>query len=141
MSHVLCLICPGLEKRLQDRLWSLTTGQLAGKQDMQEIAETTDNLSRRKQTYRSKAEDIQDLTEDMKFQLDQARADLRASVRDWTLKKGLGAECGPASDLMMLFCPQEIPAGDAPRDPDLVSSLVSTARTLAEKSVHGVSLR
>lgn len=90
MSHVLCLICPGLEKRLQDRLWSLTTGQLAGKQDMQEIAETTDNLSRRKQTYRSKAEDIQDLTEVMKLQLDQARADLRAAVRDWTLNKDLG---------------------------------------------------
>lgn len=96
----------GLEKRLQDRLWSLTTGQLAGKQDMQEIAETTDNLSRRKQTYRSKAEDIQDMTEVMKLQLDQARADLKAA---------------------------EIPAGDVPRDPDLVSSLVSTARTLAEK--------
>lgn len=95
----------GLEKRLQDRLQSLTAGQLARKQDMQEIAETTDNLSRQKQTYEMKMEDIQNLTEDMKRQLDEARADLRAA---------------------------EVPVGDAPRDPDLVSSLVLTANTLAE---------
>lgn len=75
-------LCPGLEKTLQDRLRSLVAGQLAGKQDMQEIAETTDDLSRRKQTYRTEAEDIQDLMEDMKFQLDRARANLRAAVRD-----------------------------------------------------------
>lgn len=83
-------LCPGLEKTLQDRLRSLIVGQLAGKQDMQEIAETTDDLSRRKQTYRTEVEDIQDLMEDMKFQLDQARANLRAAVRDWTLDQGSG---------------------------------------------------
>lgn len=82
MSHVLCLMCPGSEKKLQDRLRSLSAAQLMGKQDMQEIAETTDNLGLLKQTYETKAEDIQNLTEDMKLQLEQAQANLRAVVRD-----------------------------------------------------------
>lgn len=61
-----------------------------GTQDMQEIAETTDNLNGQKQTYETKAEDIQNLTEDMKLQLERARANLRAVVRDCSLDKGSG---------------------------------------------------
>lgn len=83
-------MCPGLEKKLQDRLRSTSADQLMNKQDMQEIAETTDNLSRQKQTYETKAEDIQNLTEDMKLQLEQARANLRAVVRDCSLDKSSG---------------------------------------------------
>lgn len=40
----------------------------------------------------------------------------------------------------MLSYPQEVPAGDDPRDSDSVWSLVPTANTLAKKSVPGVSL-
>lgn len=82
-------MCPGLEKKLQDRLRSLTAAQLMGKQDMQEIAEAADNLGRQKQTYETKVEDIQNLTEDMKLQLEEARANLRAAVRD-SLDKSSG---------------------------------------------------
>lgn len=101
---------PGLEKKLQNQLRSLTAAQLLGKQDMQEIAETTDNLSRQKQTYEMKAEDIQNLTEDMKFQLEQARAKLRAAVRDCSLDQNTGDRmwtCFRPGDvfLMMMFCP------------------------------------
>lgn len=87
MTHVVYQMCPGLEKKLQDRLRSLTTAQLMGKQDMQEIAETTDNLGQLKQTYETKVEDIQSLIEDMKLQLEEARANLRAAVREFSLDK------------------------------------------------------
>lgn len=80
----------GFEKKLQDQLRSLTAAQLLSKQDMKEIAETTDNLTRQKQTYETKSEDIQDLTEDMKVQLEQARAKLRAAVRHCSLDKNTG---------------------------------------------------
>lgn len=79
-----CLMCTGSEKRLQDRLQTLAGNQQVGKQDMQEIAETADNLSRQKQTYKTNVDDIQSLTEDIKLQLEQARAALRIAVRHLT---------------------------------------------------------
>lgn len=104
-SHVLCLMCPGLEKKLQNRLRSLTTAQLMGTQDMQEIAETTDNLNGQKQTYETKAEDIQNLTEDMKLQLEQARANLRAVVRDCSLDKVSGVRMWISFRPSDVLCP------------------------------------
>lgn len=81
---------PGLEKKLQNQLRSLIAAQLLGKQGMQEIAEKIDDLSLQKQTYETKAEDIQNLTEDIKLQLEQARARLRAAVREYSLNRNTG---------------------------------------------------
>lgn len=83
-SPAFCLMCTGSEKRLQDRLQTLAGNQQVGKQDMQEIAETADNLSRQKQTYKTNVDDIQSLTEDIKLQLEQARAALKIAVRHLT---------------------------------------------------------
>lgn len=76
------LLCPiGLEKSLQGRLSSISRSQLAEGQDIQDVADAADDIKQRQQTYETKVEEVRTLMEEMKRQLDKAKADLRSAVR------------------------------------------------------------
>lgn len=96
----------GLEKSLQGRLSTISTSQLADEQDIQNIADAADDIRQRQQTYKTKVEEVQTLMEEMKRKLDEAKTDLRSA---------------------------EIPLGDAPLGPNVLSSLLQTASTLADR--------
>ncbi|XP_078121302.1 laminin subunit gamma-2 [Sander vitreus] len=96
----------GSEKNLQGRLASISRSQLAEEQDIQNIADTADDIKRRQQTYRAKVAEVQSLMEEMRRELNEAKAQLRLA---------------------------EIPLGDAPLSSNLLSSLVQTATSLADK--------
>ncbi|XP_054870473.1 laminin subunit gamma-2 [Amphiprion ocellaris] len=95
-----------LEKRLQTRLSSISSSQLSDEQDIQNIADKADDIKQRQQTYKTKVEEVQTLMEEMKRQLDEAKSKLRAA---------------------------ELPLSDAPLGSDALSSLVQTAKDLADK--------
>ncbi|XP_074505941.1 laminin subunit gamma-2 [Sebastes fasciatus] len=96
----------GQEKNLQGRLSSISRSQLAEGQDLQNIADAADKIKQRQQTYKTNVEEVQSLMQEMKRKLDEAKADLRSA---------------------------EIPLGDAPLGPNLLTSLVKTATSLADK--------
>ncbi|XP_070701477.1 laminin subunit gamma-2 [Pempheris klunzingeri] len=95
-----------MEKSLQGRLSSISRSQLAEGQDIQNIAGVADDIERRQQTYETKVEEVRALMEEMRRKLASAKADLRSA---------------------------EIPVGDAPLGPNLLSSLVQTAVGLADQ--------
>ncbi|KAF1383164.1 hypothetical protein PFLUV_G00128460 [Perca fluviatilis] len=98
-------VLTGSEKILQGRLSSISRSQLAEEQDIQNIADTADAIKRRQQTYKAKVAEVQSLMEEMRRELNEAKAQLRSA---------------------------EIPLGDAPLNSNLLSSLVQTATSLAE---------
>uniref|UniRef100_A0A8D0APG7 Laminin subunit gamma 2 n=1 Tax=Sander lucioperca TaxID=283035 RepID=A0A8D0APG7_SANLU len=71
----------GSEKNLQGRLASISRSQLAEEQDIQNIADTADAIKRRQQTYRAKVAEVQSLMEEMRRDLNEAKAQLRLAVR------------------------------------------------------------
>ncbi|XP_026230068.1 laminin subunit gamma-2 [Anabas testudineus] len=95
-----------LEKTLQARLSTISRRQLAEGQDLQNIAGTADDIKQQKKTYTVKVEEVQILMEEMKRQLEEARSNLVLA---------------------------EVPLQDAPQGPNLLSSLVQTATSLADK--------
>ncbi|XP_030608704.1 laminin subunit gamma-2 [Archocentrus centrarchus] len=95
-----------LEKMLQSRLSSISRIQLAEEQDIQNIADTADNIKQQQQTYKTKVAEIQTLMEDMKRQLEEAKRKLSSA---------------------------EIPLSDAPLGSNDMSSLVKMATGLADK--------
>ncbi|KAA8589204.1 hypothetical protein FQN60_010549, partial [Etheostoma spectabile] len=102
-----CVPCPiGSEKNLQTRLASISRSQLAEGLDIQNIADTADAIKRREKTYKAKVAAVQSLMEEMRRELSDARDQLRLI---------------------------EIPLGDAPLSSNLLSSLVQTATSLADK--------
>ncbi|KAK5860490.1 hypothetical protein PBY51_021964 [Eleginops maclovinus] len=96
----------GEEKKLQVRLSSISRSQLEEEQEIQNVANAADDIEQRERTYSATVKEVQALMEDMKRTLDKAKADLRSA---------------------------EIPQGDAPLGTNLLSSLVPTARSLADK--------
>ncbi|XP_034743237.1 laminin subunit gamma-2 isoform X1 [Etheostoma cragini] len=96
----------GSEKNLQSRLASISRSQLAEELDIQNIADTADAIKRRQKTYKAKVAAVQSLMEEMRRELSNAREQLRLI---------------------------EIPLGDAPLSSNLLSSLVQTATSLADK--------
>ncbi|XP_041659922.1 laminin subunit gamma-2 [Cheilinus undulatus] len=95
----------GLEKNLQKRLASISKSQLAEGQNIQNIADTADDIKEQQQTYKNKVGEVQSLISQMKSKLDQAKNDLRSA---------------------------DFPLGDAPLGSNLLSSLVKTATSLAD---------
>lgn len=79
MSHLLCPI--DLEKSLQGRLSSISRSQLAEEQDIQNIADTADDIKQRQKTYKMEVEDVQTLMAEMKRKLEEAKTKLRSAVR------------------------------------------------------------
>lgn len=96
----------GLEKSLQGRLSSISRSQLAEGQEIQNMANAADDIKQQQQTYKTKVAEVQTLMEEMKRKLDEAKADLRAA---------------------------EVPLGDAPVGSNVLSPLVDTAMSLADK--------
>ncbi|GAA6228356.1 laminin subunit gamma-2 [Lates japonicus] len=94
-----------LEKSLQGRLSSISRSQLAEEQDIQNIADTADDIKQRHKTYKMEVEDIQTLMAEMKRKLEEAKTKLRSA---------------------------ELPLGDAPLGSNFLSSLVQTATSLAD---------
>ncbi|XP_020514696.2 laminin subunit gamma-2 [Labrus bergylta] len=94
----------GQEKNLQKRLSSISKSQLAEGQDIQNIANAADNIKQQQQTYKNKVDNVQTLIREMKRKLEQAKQDLRSA---------------------------ELPLGDAPLGSNSLSSLVTTANSLA----------
>ncbi|XP_061653355.1 laminin subunit gamma-2 isoform X1 [Phyllopteryx taeniolatus] len=95
-----------LEKRLRDSLTSIGRARLSEEQDVQNMADATGDIKRRQQTYVTKGDQLQNLVEDMKRKLDEAKSGLRSA---------------------------EFPAGDAPLTSNLLSSLSRAATSLADK--------
>ncbi|KAJ4922437.1 hypothetical protein JOQ06_022933 [Pogonophryne albipinna] len=94
------------EKKLQVRLASISRSQLDEEQEIQNVADAAVDIEQQERTYSAKVKEVQALMEDMKRKLDKAKADLRSA---------------------------DIPQGDAPLGTTLLSSLVPTALSLADK--------
>ncbi|KAL3055765.1 hypothetical protein OYC64_018452 [Pagothenia borchgrevinki] len=94
------------EKKLQTRLTSISRSQLDEEQEIQNVVDAADDIEQQERTYSAKVKEVQALMEDMKRKLDKAKADLRSA---------------------------DIPQGDAPLGTTLLSSLVPTALSLADK--------
>lgn len=60
---------------------SIHRSQLGNGQDVQNIAEAADVIKKEQQRYKTKVEEVQTLMEEMRRQLDRAKADLRSAVR------------------------------------------------------------
>ncbi|XP_029381415.1 laminin subunit gamma-2 isoform X1 [Echeneis naucrates] len=96
-----------LEKGLQGRLSSISNIQLTKGQDIQNIADTAEDIEQRHNNYKTEVKKIQTLMDSMKRKLEDAKSDLRSA---------------------------ELPLSDAqPFGPNLLSSLVQTATSLADK--------
>ncbi|XP_071348331.1 laminin subunit gamma-2 [Trachinotus anak] len=96
-----------LEKSLQNRLSSISRNQLVEEQDIQNLADTADDIKQRQNTYKTEVEKVQTLMDEMKRKLEEAKTSLRSA---------------------------ELPLGDAPLlGPNLLSSLVQKATSLADK--------
>lgn len=75
-------LCPTeLENSLQARLSSISRRQLAEGQNIQNIADTADDIKQQKKTYTTTMKEVQGLIEEMKRQLEEARSNLRSAVR------------------------------------------------------------
>ncbi|XP_070775382.1 laminin subunit gamma-2 [Enoplosus armatus] len=96
----------GVEKSLQGRLSSISRSQLDDGQDIQNIADSADDIKQQQQTYKTKVEEVQTLMEEMKRKLDKTKTDLGSA---------------------------EFPLGDAPLGLNWLSSLVQTATSLADE--------
>ncbi|XP_040911632.1 laminin subunit gamma-2 [Toxotes jaculatrix] len=94
------------EKRLQGRLSSISRSQLTTGQDIQNIADTADDIEQRQKAYKTEVEEVQALMAEIKRKLEEAKTKLRSA---------------------------EFPLGDAPLGSNLLSSLVQTAVSLADK--------
>ncbi|XP_077361762.1 laminin subunit gamma-2 isoform X2 [Festucalex cinctus] len=94
------------DKRLQDSLLSMGRTRLSQEQDVRNVADATGDIKRRQQTYVSKAAQLQSLMDELKRKLDEAKTSLRSA---------------------------ELPAGDVPALPNLLSSLAQAATSLADK--------
>lgn len=94
-----------LEKKLQNRLSSISKNQLAEGQNIQNVADKVDDIKDKHQTYNSKMKTVQMLLDEMKDKLDDAKSDLRSI---------------------------EIPLSDAPLGSNFLSSLVQAATGLAD---------
>lgn len=95
-----------MEKRLQGRLSSISRSQLAEGRDIQNIGKVAGSIRQQQQMYDDQVTKVQTLTEEIRWQLDEARIKLRSA---------------------------EIPLGDGTPSPNLLSSLVQTATSLADK--------
>ncbi|XP_077580053.1 laminin subunit gamma-2 [Stigmatopora nigra] len=95
-----------LEKQVQDSLASISRTRLSEEEEVQNMADATGDIKERQRTYLTKADQLQDLLADMKVKLDKAKTGLRSA---------------------------ELPAGDAPSAPNLLSTLAQTATGLADK--------
>ncbi|XP_056247590.1 laminin subunit gamma-2 [Seriola aureovittata] len=96
-----------LEKSLQRRLSSISRSQLAEGQDIQNLADTADDIKHKQKTYKTEVKTVQTLMDEMKRKLEEAKRNLRSA---------------------------DLPLGDAPAlGPNLLSSLVQTATSLADK--------
>ncbi|XP_040002374.1 laminin subunit gamma-2 [Xiphias gladius] len=95
-----------LEKTLQGRLSSISRSQLAEGQDIQNIADTANNIKQQQKTYKTEVEEVQTLMIKMKRKLEEAKKNLRYA---------------------------EFPLGDAPLGSNLLSSWVRKATSLADK--------
>lgn len=70
-----------METSLQTRLMSISQRQLDEGQDIQNIAETVDDIKQQQKTYNAKVEEVQTLMEEMRVQLQEAKSKLRSAVR------------------------------------------------------------
>ncbi|KAM7399987.1 hypothetical protein PAMA_004603 [Pampus argenteus] len=95
-----------MEEHLKARLSSISRSQLTEGQDIQNIAVVADEIKQRQQTYKTKAETVQILMQEMKRKLEEAKTRLQSA---------------------------EFPLGDAPLDSNIFSLLVQTAMSLADK--------
>ncbi|XP_062259930.1 laminin subunit gamma-2 [Platichthys flesus] len=95
-----------MEKRLQGRLSSISRSQLVEGQNIQNIGDTVENIKQQQRKYKTEVEDVQTLMAAMKLKLEEAKASLRSL---------------------------ELPVGDAPIGSNILSSLVQTATSLADK--------
>lgn len=80
-----------LEKTLQGRLSSISRSQLAEGQDIQNIADTANNIKQQQKTYKTEVEEVQTLMIKMKRKLEEAKNNLRYAVRhktDWQRLEG-----------------------------------------------------
>lgn len=76
-----CLSVTEAEKRLQDRLSSISKQQLDDDQDLLNIKDAAADIKLQHQTYKTKVGEVQKLIEEMKVQLEKAKSDLKFAVR------------------------------------------------------------
>ncbi|XP_035025549.1 laminin subunit gamma-2 [Hippoglossus stenolepis] len=95
-----------MEKRLQGRLSSISRSQLVEGQNIQNIGDTVEDIKQQQRKYKTEVEDVQTLMAAMKRKLEEAKTNLRSL---------------------------ELPVGDAPMGSNILSSLVQTATSLADK--------
>lgn len=76
-----CLSLTEVEKRLQDRLSSISKRQLDEEQDLLNIKDAAADIKLQQQTYKTKVGEVQKLIEEMKVQLEKAKSDLKFAVR------------------------------------------------------------
>lgn len=69
----------GLEVRLQAHLAAANTTQSSNRDTIQDAAEVEDRVQRQQQLYSRKVEQVQELLEEIKQNLEQARTDLRSA--------------------------------------------------------------
>lgn len=81
MSHCLCPI--DLEKSLQRRLSSISSSQLKEGQDIQNLADTADDIKHKQKTYETEVKNVQTLMDEMKRKLEEAKEKLRTAVSHW----------------------------------------------------------
>ncbi|XP_071782542.2 laminin subunit gamma-2 [Centroberyx gerrardi] len=94
-----------MEKSLQRRLSTISRSQLAEGRDLQAIGDTADDIDRRQQTYRTKAEGVRTLIDDMRRKLEEAKLSIQSA---------------------------DVPLGDEALGPDFLSTLVQRASELAK---------
>ncbi|KAG7526661.1 hypothetical protein JOB18_043597 [Solea senegalensis] len=94
-----------MEKSLQSRLSSISRSQLTTGQDVHNVQDTVEDIKQLQRTYKTEVDEVQTLVTEMRRNLDKAKADLRSA---------------------------EFPLGDASLPSTLWSSLVKTAKGLAD---------
>nr|XP_057924701.1 laminin subunit gamma-2 isoform X2 [Doryrhamphus excisus] len=95
-----------MDKRVQKSLSSIGKAQLSEEQDIENIADASADIKQHQQTYKAKVAQLNDLMDDMKRKLGEAKADLRSF---------------------------NVALGDAPQGPNVWSALAKTASGLADK--------
>lgn len=74
-----------MEKSLQRRLSSISSSQLKEGQDIQNLADTGDDIKHKQKTYEAEVKTVQTLMDEMKRKLEEAKENLRAAVSHYSV--------------------------------------------------------
>lgn len=106
---------------------------MSNRENIQNIFAVEDVVQQQHQLYNRKVDEVQQLLEELKENLEQAKNDLRSAVRGppLLLPGTLTDSLMKTFDLCSSACPQDVPSGDAPQASGL-SALLQTAVGLAD---------